>query len=86
MRAVRAGQLDRIVQLVAPLDVLAQQVVAEAACEDWQLDDLLNLFRRATPFRALTRESYLEIVDMLATRHRRRRRPRRAPHSLRPHQ
>ena len=67
MRAVHAGELDRIVQLVAPLDVLAQQVVAEAACEDWQLDELFNLFRRATPFRALTRESYLEIVDMLAT-------------------
>ena len=67
MRAVRAGELDRIVQLVAPLDVLAQQIVAEAACEDWQLDDLFNLFRRATPFRTLTRESYLEIVDMLAT-------------------
>ena len=49
MRAARAGELDRIVQLVAPLDVLAQQVVAEAACEDWQLDELFNLFRRATP-------------------------------------
>ena len=35
MRTVRAGELDRIVQLVAPLDVLAQQIVAEAACEDW---------------------------------------------------
>ena len=67
MRAVRAGELDRIVQLVAPLDVLAQQVVAEAACEDWQLDDLFSLFRGATPFRSLTREAYLEIVDMLAT-------------------
>ena len=67
MRAVRAGELDRIVQLVAPLDVLAQQIVAEAACEDWQLDDLFNLFRGATPFRSLTREAYLEIVDMLAT-------------------
>ena len=67
MRTVRAGELDRIVQLVAPLDVLAQQIVAEAACEDWALDDLFDLFRRATPFRSLTRESYLEIVDMLAT-------------------
>jgi len=67
MRTVRAGELDRIVQLVAPLDVLAQQIVAEAACEDWQLDDLFNLFRRATPFRSLTREAYLEIVVMLAT-------------------
>ena len=55
MRTVRAGELDRIVQLVAPLDVLAQQIVAEAACEDWPLDALFDLFRRATPFRSLTR-------------------------------
>ena len=67
MRAVRAGELDRIVQLVAPLDVLAQQIVAEAACQDWPLDELFNLFRRATPYRSLTREAFLEIVDMLAT-------------------
>ena len=67
MRAVRAGELDRIVQLVAPLDVLAQQIVAEAACQDWPLDELFNLFRRATPYRSLPREAFLEIVDMLAT-------------------
>ena len=67
MRTVRAGELDRIVQLVAPLDVLAQQIVAEAACEDWALDDLFDLFRRATPFRSLTHDAFVEIVDMLAT-------------------
>ena len=67
MRAVRAGELDRIVQLVAPLDVLAQQVVAEVACEDWPLDALFDLFRRATPFRSLTHDAFVEIVDMLAT-------------------
>ena len=67
MRAVRAGELDRIVQLVAPLDVLAQQVVAEAACEDWSVEELFALCRRATPYRSLTRAAYLEIVNMLAS-------------------
>ncbi len=66
VRAVGAGRLDRIVQLVAPLDVLAQQIVAESACEEWPEDDLYALFRRATPYRDLSREDFGEVVDMLA--------------------
>ena len=66
VRAVGAGRLDRIVQLVAPLDVLAQQIVAESACEEWPEDDLYALFRRATPYRNLSREEFGEVVDMLA--------------------
>jgi ATP-dependent Lhr-like helicase len=67
VRAVRAGHLDRIVQPVAPLDVLAQQVVAEAACEDWREDDIFDLFRQAAPYRDLSRKDFDEVVDMLAT-------------------
>ncbi|MCY4455802.1 MAG: DEAD/DEAH box helicase [Chloroflexi bacterium] len=66
VRAVGSGRLDRIVQLVAPLDVLAQQIVAESACEEWPEDDLHELFRRATPYRDLSREDFGEVVDMLA--------------------
>ena len=66
MRAVGAGRLDRIVQLVAPLDVLAQQIVAESACEEWPEDDLYALCKRATPYRNLRREDFDEVVDMLA--------------------
>ena len=66
VRAVGAGRLDRIVQLVAPLDVLAQQIVAESACEEWPEDDLYALFKRATPYRDLSREDFGEVVDMLA--------------------
>ncbi len=66
VRAVGAGRLDRIVQPVAPLDVLAQQIVAESACEEWAEDDLYELFRRATPYRDLTRDDFGEVVDMLA--------------------
>ena len=67
VRAVRGGRLDRIYQPVAPLDVLAQQIVAEVACEDWCEDDLYALVRRAAPFAVLERESFDEIVEMLAT-------------------
>ncbi len=66
VRAVGSGRLDRIVQLVAPLDVLAQQIVAESACEEWPEDDLYALFKRATPYRDLSREDFGEVVDMLA--------------------
>ena len=66
VRAVGAGRLDRIVQPVAPLDVLAQQIVAETACEEWREDDLFELFRRATPYRHLARADFDEVVDMLA--------------------
>ena len=65
VRAVGAGRLDRIVQPVAPLDVLAQQIVAETACEEWREDDLFALFRRATPYRNLARADFDEVVDML---------------------
>ncbi len=66
VRAVRAGRLDRIVQPVAPLDVLAQQVVAEAAAEDWSEDALFDLMREAAPFESLRREDFDEVVSVLA--------------------
>jgi len=66
IRAVKAGRLDRIVQPIAPLDILAQQIVAETACEDWSTNDLYALARRAYPFRDLAREDFDEIVEMLA--------------------
>jgi len=66
VRAVRAGRLDRTVQPVAPLDILAQQIVAEVSCQDWSEDGLFALFRRAAPYSALRREDFDEIVEMLA--------------------
>ena len=66
VRAVRAGRLDRIAPPDAPLDVLAQQIVAECACELWTEDALYALARRAAPFASLAREAFDEIVAMLA--------------------
>ncbi|MFQ5889029.1 MAG: DEAD/DEAH box helicase [Gemmatimonadota bacterium] len=66
LRAVRAGELDRLRILPRPLDVLAQQIVAEAACEPWREEDLFNLVRRAYPYRKLTREEFDEVVRMVA--------------------
>jgi ATP-dependent Lhr-like helicase len=66
LRSVRQGLLDHLVIRENPLDVLAQQVVAEAACDDWSTADLFDLFQRAYPYRNLTRVEFDEIVEMVS--------------------
>ncbi|HET7764490.1 MAG TPA: DEAD/DEAH box helicase [Burkholderiales bacterium] len=67
VRAARDGELDRVVIPGKPVDVLAQQVVAEAAAEEWDEEALLGLFRRAWPYRELSEAEFSEVVAMLAT-------------------
>src|SRR5687767_7917878 len=62
LRSVRGGQLDAIVSHDAPLDVLAQQVVAETACRDYSEDELFALVRRAWPYRALERAVFDNVL------------------------
>ena len=66
VRAVNDGELDRLVMLPQPLDVLAQQTVAETACEPWSEEALLGLWRGAYPYRELAREHFDEVVQMVA--------------------
>ena len=66
MRAIRAGVLDRIAVPPAPLDILAQQMVAAAATQTWQEDELFDLCRRADPYRALARSEFDQVLRMLA--------------------
>jgi ATP-dependent helicase Lhr and Lhr-like helicase len=66
LHSVRRGQLDRLVIRDKPLDVLAQQIVAETAGEDWNLDDMFQQVRQAYPYRDLTRAEFDEVVQMLA--------------------
>ncbi len=64
--SVRRGELDRLAIPERPLDVLAQQIVAESAAQEWGEDALYALFRRAWPYRALPRDDFEAIVTMLA--------------------
>ena len=64
--SVGRGELDRLHIPERPLDVLAQQIVAETAAQEWSEDALLALFRRAWPYRALPREDFAAVVAMLA--------------------
>ncbi|KQX01290.1 ATP-dependent DNA helicase [Massilia sp. Root418] len=63
---VRRGELDALRIPVAPLDVLAQQIVAEVACREWGEDDLFDLVRRAQPYERLERARYDDVLRMLA--------------------
>lgn len=64
--AIRQGELDRIKLPGAPLDILAQQMVATAAAEEIRTDDLFALVRRAHHFRDLSRAQFDEVLEMLA--------------------
>ena len=64
--SVRRGELDRLTIPYQPLDVLAQQIVAEVATQDWPEAALYDRLRRAWPYRALSREDFNAIVHMLA--------------------
>src|SRR4029077_20962525 len=65
VRAMRHGDLDRIAIPEAPLDILAQQLVAMCAVEDWDENLLFTLVRRAYPFRNLQRSEFEEVISML---------------------
>ena len=67
VRAIRRGELDRIEIPDAPLDILAQQIVAAVACDEWDEDALFELCRRAWPYRNLSRKRFDEVVEMLAS-------------------
>jgi ATP-dependent Lhr-like helicase len=66
VRAVRQGDLDRLMIPDAPLDVLAQQIVAACSAEEWDEDEMFALVRRAYPYRNLARPTFDSILEMLS--------------------
>ena len=66
VRAVRHGQLDRLQIPDAPLDVLAQQIVAMCACEEWNEDNLFHVVRRTYPYRELARSDFDALIEVLS--------------------
>ncbi|MGE5289632.1 MAG: DNA glycosylase AlkZ-like family protein, partial [Micromonosporaceae bacterium] len=66
---MRAGQIEELRCPRNPLDVLAQQIVAMTAMDDWQVDALEGVVRRAQPFRTLSRQVLEAVLDMLAGRY-----------------
>ena len=66
LACVRQGDLDRLSIPEKPLDILAQQIVAAAAPEEWQADDLYQMLCGAHPYRNLEKSEFDEVVRMLA--------------------
>ena len=66
LRGIRAGNLDTLSIPPWPLDVLAQQIVAACAGEDWGIDALYDFCRTAYPYRELPREKFDQVVTMLS--------------------
>ena len=66
---MRAGQIEELKIPHNPLDVLAQQIVAMTAVDDWLVDELERTVRKAAPFGGLTRPILEAVLDMLAGRY-----------------
>jgi ATP-dependent helicase Lhr and Lhr-like helicase len=66
VRAIRHGDLDRLIIPESPLDVLAQQIVAACAAEEWGEVELFELVGRAYPYRNLTLATYHSLLEMLS--------------------
>ena len=66
LRALRKEILDAVEPRIAPLDILAQQMVAVAACEDIDEDDLYHMIRGAFHYASLSRDTFDQVVHMLA--------------------
>jgi ATP-dependent Lhr-like helicase len=66
VRAIRQGDLDRLMIPESPLDVLAQQIVAACSAEEWSEDEMFALVRRAYSYRNLARATFDSILEMLS--------------------
>jgi ATP-dependent Lhr-like helicase len=65
---MRAGAVESIRYLRNPLDVLAQQIVAMAAVEEWEVERLHGVLRRSAPFAGLPLSAFEGTLDMLSGR------------------
>ncbi|HVN81505.1 MAG TPA: DEAD/DEAH box helicase [Terriglobia bacterium] len=66
VRAVRAGELDRVNLPQKPLDILAQQIVATLASGEMLEEEMWQLCRRAYPYLHLSRKEFDDLLHMLS--------------------
>ncbi|MGZ4840428.1 MAG: DEAD/DEAH box helicase, partial [Candidatus Angelobacter sp.] len=66
VRSIHQGELDRLIIPESPLDILAQQIVAVCAAEEYGEDELFDLVKRAYPYRELERKEFDDLLTMLA--------------------
>jgi ATP-dependent Lhr-like helicase len=66
VQAISEGELDQIIMPKAPLDILAQQIVATAATNEWMEEELFKLVTSAYPYKQLPRGQFDQIIEMLS--------------------
>ncbi|GAA1543135.1 hypothetical protein GCM10009678_27120 [Actinomadura kijaniata] len=66
---MRGGAIEELRYPRNPLDVLAQQIVAMVAMDEWTVDELETVVRRAAPYATLPRSALEATLDMLAGRY-----------------
>ena len=66
LHAARNSELDSVIIPDQPLDILAQQIVAEVASKEWDEQELYQVFHRAWPYRNLEKQTFDALVQMLA--------------------
>jgi ATP-dependent Lhr-like helicase len=66
LRGATSGRLDRLIMPSCPLDILAQQVVAECSAAEWTEQDLLKLVRGAAPFASVSDEDFAEVTGLIS--------------------
>ena len=66
LTAVRGGRLDAIHPARLPLDIMAQQLVAEVAAREWSTDALYAVLRRAGPYTQLDRTQFDEVLELVS--------------------
>ncbi|WP_110183257.1 ATP-dependent helicase [Nocardioides solisilvae] len=69
VQRMRSGQIESLRVPANPLDVLAQQVVAATAVDEWDVEELYALVRRAAPFTSLPRSAFDATLDLLSGRY-----------------
>lgn len=66
VHAANNDDLDQVIIPHQPLDVLAQQIVAEVSSREWQVDELYQTLCRATPYAKLALKEFEKVIQMLA--------------------
>ncbi|TDE54556.1 ATP-dependent helicase [Nonomuraea mesophila] len=66
---MKSGEIEELRYPRNPLDVLAQQIVAMTALDEWTVDELESVVRRAAPYATLPRTALEATLDMLAGRY-----------------
>lgn len=64
--AIAEGELDQLIIPHQPIDILSQQIIASCATNEWHEDDLFHLVKRSFHYKNLSRETFNNLLEMLA--------------------